>query len=173
MFVQQGALYNVRAFYGVKRFTTHRLVQVWQFLGPRRCGQVPQNQLIRRDVKRFRGGLVFKAHRRVYRSRQESNREMVGGASFRGCLPPVRISHTGTPGGTVFRVQGSGFRVHGAGCRVQGSGFRVQGSGCSMVCRQRAHLWLSSLCRAIAVIVGHFNSKCGQHLPQSLYYSQA
>ena len=63
----------------------------------------PQDQLFRRNVKRFRDGLVFKAHLLVYHSTLGS-----------------RVIQ-----GTGFRVQGSGFRVQGSGFRVQGSGFRV------------------------------------------------
>ena len=61
------------------------------------------------NVQRFRGGLVFKAHRLFVslNSRLESNRKREG-LGFRG----------------------SGVGVQGSGLGVQGSGFRVQGSGC-------------------------------------------
>jgi len=83
-------------------------------------------------VQRFRGGLVFKAHRLVYHHTR---------ARQRGHGPTLRIHDSGTPAPSTFRVQGSGYRVQGAGfrvqgsgCRVQGAGFRVQGSGCRVQC---------------------------------------
>jgi len=74
------------------------------------------------NVQRFRGGLVFKAHRHLHYSTLglrviTKKRRRVQGS---GC----RVQGAGC------RVQGAGFRVQGSGCRVQGAGFRVQGSGC-------------------------------------------
>ena len=45
-----------------------------------------EEQLLRRNVNRFRGGLVFKAHRPVYhKSRLENNKEEEEGARGRTC----------------------------------------------------------------------------------------
>ena len=74
-----------------------------------------RNQLLYINVQRFRGGLVFKAHRlcvslnsRLESGNEEEGSEIVERSIFCG----------------EFRVQGAGFRVQGAGL-----GFRVQGSG--------------------------------------------
>ena len=65
-------------------------------------------------MRRFRGRLVFKAHRLLYHS-------TVGLRVIKKKKKKVQV-----PG---FRVQGSGFRVQGSWCRVQDSGFRGLGSG--------------------------------------------
>ena len=102
-----------------------------------------QAQLLHRNEKRFRGGLVFKAHRWLYHSTLGSEEEKVqqgawplhsealtGAAPFRVQGSGFRVQGSGfRVQGSGFRVQGSGFRVQGSGFRVQGSGFRVQGSG--------------------------------------------
>ena len=72
------------------------------------------------NVKRFRGGLVFKAHRLLYHSTLGSR---VTKKKRR------RLGWT-LASSTEIKAEGSGFRVQGSGCRVQvqGAGFRVQGS---------------------------------------------
>ena len=88
-------------------------------------------QLLRRNVKRLRGGLVFKVHSLLYHS-------TLGPGVIRkkkAAIPLQPAVHRGESlrvrDGSGFRVQGAGFRVQGAGFRVQGSGLRVQGSGLS------------------------------------------
>ena len=73
-------------------------------------------RLLRRNVKRFRGGLVFKADRLLYHS--TLGLRVIKKKKFLRCEPALR-----------FRLQGLGVGVWDAGFRVQGSGFRVQGSG--------------------------------------------
>ena len=99
--------------------------------------QVPLPGTRRRfsNVKRFRGGLVFKAHRWLYHSTLGS-RVIKKKEKKRQLSPLRRVPFSGTVQGSGFRVRGSGFRVQvsgfgvrGSGLRVQGSGFRVQGSG--------------------------------------------
>ena len=84
------------------------------------------------NVKRFRGGLVFEAHRLLYHSTlglrviKKKEKKMsftVQGSGFRVQGSGSRVRGSG------FRVQGAGCRVQGSGSRVRGSGFRVQGSG--------------------------------------------
>ena len=78
------------------------LCRVWGLL---------QQQLLRRNVKRFRGGLVFKAHRLLYHStlgsRVLNKKKEVEGSGFRGS-------------GFGFRVSGSGIRVPCLGDGVWG-----------------------------------------------------
>ena len=64
-------------------------------------------------MKRFRGGLVFKAHRLLYRST----------LGLRVIKKKKKVQGLG------FRVQGLGFRVLGLGFRVEGLGLRVKGVG--------------------------------------------
>ena len=93
------------------------------------------NEPFRDKLFRFRGGLVFKAHRLVYHSTlgwgaiEKRRRRTVTATNepFREKLAARAIDATRVT--TWFRVQGSGSRVQGSGFRVQGSGFRVQGSG--------------------------------------------
>ena len=76
-------------------------------------------------MKRFRGGLVFKAHRLLYYSTLGSRvitKKKRFGIQGLGLLVwglGMRMQ------GLWCRVQGPGFRVQGLGFRVQGSGFRV------------------------------------------------
>ena len=91
--------------------------------------------LVPHNVKRFRGGLVFKSDSLVYHStlglRVIQKRKVEGrplGEVVHDVLEGRFIEHRGD----VFAwsgVQGSGFRVQGSGSGVQGLGFRVQGSG--------------------------------------------
>ena len=75
-------------------------------------------------MKRFRGGLVFKAHRLVYHStlglgvtKKKKEDTCRRGVAFRNA------AFIGS------RVQGSGFWVKGSGFTVQALGFRVEGLG--------------------------------------------
>jgi len=80
-------------------------------------------------VKRFRGGLVFKAHRLVYHStlgltvikkkKKVTRSANAHGTSTSGRKSPLRVY------GLWFRVWGLGFRVEGLGFRVLGLGFEV------------------------------------------------
>ena len=89
-----------------------------------------QEQLLRRNVKRLRGGLESQAHRlschstlgsRVIRKKEEGSPAPGGDPRPRPICPlPLPVAG--------FRVQSSGFRVQGSGFRVQGSEFRVQGA---------------------------------------------
>jgi len=77
---------------------------------------------LRRNVKRFRGGLVFQAHRLVYHSTLglkviKKKKKDVSFAFF-------ILDKTGTG----FGVSGCGIRVSGFGIRDPGSGFRDPGS---------------------------------------------
>ena len=67
-------------------------------------------QLIDRNVKRFRGGLVLKAHRRLYHSALGVTPPL----SRAGLLPSISIFR--------FNISILGFRALGSGARVQGSG---------------------------------------------------
>ena len=101
-------------------------------------------QLLRRTVKRFRGGLVFKAHRLVYHStlclRVIKKKKKGWGSGVQGFRVENRGLKVGgrVPGsgsrvqGPGSRVQGPGFRVQGPGSKVQGSGFRAQAVGCRL-----------------------------------------
>jgi len=105
-----------------------------------------REQLLHKNVQRFRGGLVVKAHRLCVslNSRLDSNNEereeqgigcrVWGTSSIAPGKSPLSSSNTvccsciRVP---RFRVQGSGFRVQGS--RVQGSGFTVHGLGCGVL----------------------------------------
>jgi len=109
-------------------------------------------ELLRRNVQRFRGGLVFKAHRLCVslNSRLESDEEekksyrpagggRVSGFGIRDSGFGLRDSGFGYRASNLgSRVSGSGFRdrtsifglrVSGIGYRVSGFGFRVSGVG--------------------------------------------
>jgi len=68
-----------------------------------------------RNVKRFRGGLVCKAHRLVYHS-------TLGWRVIKKKTEVVERVHLGH-----HLVEGLGFRLQGFGSKVQGFGFRVMG----------------------------------------------
>jgi len=75
-------------------------------------------------VQRFRGGLVFKAHRLLYHStlglrviKKKRRRALRVAASALGYVAS----------GTEFRVPSFGYRVSGTEFRVSGVGFRVWG----------------------------------------------
>ena len=87
-------------------------------------------------MQRFRGGLVFKAHRLSVslNSRLESKEEettKVSGLGYRVQGFGFRVSSLGSRvwgsefGGLGFRVQRFGFRVWGLGSGVCGLGMRV------------------------------------------------
>ena len=85
---------------------------------------------------RSRGGLVFKAHRRVYHSTLglrvvKKKREFrVGGLREDDSVGSQRQEVEGpchTEEASRFRIQDSVFRVQSSGLKVQGSGFRVSG----------------------------------------------
>ena len=97
-------------------------------------------------MKRFRGGLVSKAHRLLYHSTlglrviktwqlapvKALNVPALAAAGLRGWLWGLGFGFWGLGFGVWglgFRVQGSGFRVWGLGFRVWGPGLRVWGSG--------------------------------------------
>ena len=94
-------------------------------------------ELLRINVKQFRGGLVSKPHRLVYRS------TLGWRVSKKKKVQELRVRETGIVesalGGFTwlsvlgfgFRFSGLGlkFRVWGVGFRVWGLGFRVQGFG--------------------------------------------
>ena len=111
-----------------------------------------EEQVLRINVKRFRGGPVFKAHRPVYHStlgsrvikKKSKYRKRLGcqgaaappssetGPAAPAAGPSLRPAATGRPDpvqGSGSRVQGPGSRVQGPGSRVHCSGSRVQGSG--------------------------------------------
>jgi len=73
---------------------------------------------------RFRGGLVFKAHRLLYHSTLGLR---VIKKKVHGCTI-ARFAFRES--GLGCQVSGATFRVSGAGCRVKDFGFRVQGFGC-------------------------------------------
>jgi len=86
------------------------------------------------NVKRFPGGIAFKAHRLLHHStvgwrvtKKKGNLAADGPPEnlrdAGGCLLGCRVQGLG------FRVGGVGCRVWGVGCGVQGAGFRVQGRG--------------------------------------------
>ena len=84
--------------------------------------------ILRRNVERFRGGLVLKAHRLVFHSTLGLGvikKKKLWPSSDHDRLNMLCIF--GKERGS--RVQGPGSRVQDSGCRVQGSGFRVWGSG--------------------------------------------
>ena len=111
-------------------------------------------QLLHRNLQRFRGGLVSKAHGLCVslNSRLEKNDEdeeegwrtqtrgllavrtarvgrfQVGSADMLALDRTAFLVSTRTKRG-AFWVQDSGFRVQGSGFRIQGSGCRAQGSG--------------------------------------------
>ena len=74
-----------------------------------------EEQLLRRDVKRFRGGLVFKAHRLVYHStlawRVIKKKKKGEGFTLR----------------MWCRLESTDLHLHSAGLRVEGLGLRVEG----------------------------------------------
>ena len=89
-------------------------------------GVISIEQLFHRDAQRFRGGLVFKAHRLCVslNSRLQSNKEeeekdvtctkvTMDDAS----RPPIHRQHQHSRD-SGFGVQGSGFRVQGLGISV-------------------------------------------------------
>jgi len=61
-------------------------------------------------VKRFRGGLVFKAHRFLYYSTLGS-RVIKKKKEYRDCVLDARASQPSLVRGLRFTVYGSGFRV--------------------------------------------------------------
>ena len=78
-----------------------------------------QEQLLRRNVKRFRGGLVFKAHRLVYHSRViKKKKDLLGGRVH--LLQAVDQAVLELVDALLLRVQHE--LVH---LCVSGSGFRV------------------------------------------------
>ena len=84
-----------------------------------------EEKLLYRNVKRFRAGLIFKAHRLLYHSAL-GLRVIKKKKKCRGKRARRKTFRVQT---VVFGIQGSGFRVQGSGFRVPVSGFRVQGSG--------------------------------------------
>ena len=91
--------------------------------------------------ERFRGGLVFKAHRRLYHSTLGLRAIKKGGRTGSEWVEP------GIHASMLWRRTVSTFvdpfRVQGAGFRVQGSGFGVQGSGSVSTFVDPCGVWLS------------------------------
>ena len=75
-------------------------------------------------MRRFRGGLVSKAHRLLCHSTVGSR-----AVEKKKKVPLAACSVWSRVQGSRFRVQGPGSSVQGSGFSVQCSGFRVQGIG--------------------------------------------
>ena len=84
---------------------------------------VIEEELPGKNVERFRGGLVFKAHGLVYHStlglrvtKQHGQGRHLGADVAFACLHCC-----------VNLLQGLGFMLQGSGFKIQNSGFRAQG----------------------------------------------